>query len=282
MNVNQETIVEKVIPLNDFSICYNDRGTGSVPVIFIHGFPFDKSSWYPQMEYLSDEFRVISYDIRGFGKSTAGKENESIDLFADDLINFMDALSIRKAIVCGLSMGGYILLNAISRHPERFYAIVLSDTQCNADDEAGKQKRIETISHVLAGGFQSFADEFVKKIFCSDTLKTKPELVKGILKTILSTSTITVTKTLNALANRSDTCNSLQQISVPALIICGSEDIITPPIKSEFLNNSIRGSRIHFIDKAGHLSNLEQPEEFNNHLINFISAVRNQMDNSSI
>ena len=282
MEVKQKAFPDKFILLNDFTTCYNDLGTGSVPVIFIHGFPFDKSSWHPQMEFLSDKFRVISYDIRGFGKSTAETQIESIHQFADDLINFMDALNINKAIVCGLSMGGYILLNAISLYPERFYAIVLSDTQCIADSESVKQKRIETISQILAGGFQSFAEEFVKKIFCTETLDTKPELVEKILNTILSTSSITVTKTLNALANRNDMCNSLHQISIPAMIICGSDDVITPPKQSEFLHNSIRGSRTHLINNAGHLTNLEQPGEFNNYLINFISDVLNQMEKSSI
>ncbi|MBK5286416.1 MAG: alpha/beta hydrolase, partial [Bacteroidia bacterium] len=101
------------INLNDITICYDDFGKGVIPILFIHGFPFDKSSWQPQMEFLKNTHRVIAYDIRGFGKSTAGDKKISISLFADDLIKLMDALELQKAIVCGLSMGGYILLNAV-------------------------------------------------------------------------------------------------------------------------------------------------------------------------
>src|SRR5436190_14766841 len=105
------------ITINGITISYDDLGVGQVPIIFIHGFPFDKSSWQPQVEHLKSSHRVIAYDIRGFGKSTSDTETASITLFADDLIEFMDALEINKAILCGLSMGGYIVLNAVRRYP---------------------------------------------------------------------------------------------------------------------------------------------------------------------
>ena len=130
-----------MISVNGATICYDDFGTGALPVIFLHGFPFDKSSWQPQMEFLRNTYRVIALDIRGFGKSTSGNETKSMSLFADDLIKFMDGLEIDKAIVCGLSMGGFILLNAANRFPERFKALVLCDTQCIADSPEAKEKR---------------------------------------------------------------------------------------------------------------------------------------------
>ena len=137
-----------MIPINNVTICYDDYGDSELPILFIHGFPFDKSTWEPQMEFLKISHRVIAYDIRGFGKSIAGNEKNSISLFADDLVKFMDALAIKKAIVCGLSMGGYILLNAVNRYPEKFEAIILCDTQCIADSPEAKAKRIHTIEKV--------------------------------------------------------------------------------------------------------------------------------------
>ena len=118
------------IELDTVTLSYNDFGKGDLPVIFIHGFPFNKNMWQPQMEVFKDTHRVIALDLRGFGNSLSNKEELSITLFADDLILFMDALKIRKAVICGLSMGGYIVLNAVKRYQERFSAIVLSDTQC--------------------------------------------------------------------------------------------------------------------------------------------------------
>lgn len=273
METKQATGNDININVDGVTICYDDFGKGITPIIFIHGFPFDKSSWQPQMEFLKKSHRVISYDIRGFGKSTTGKEKQSIGLFADDLIKFMDALEINNAIVCGLSMGGYILLNAISRYPEKFKAIILSDTQCIADTLEVKEKRNQTSSHIMASGLKDFADGFIKNIFCQETLETKKEIVEKIKDIILSTSPITITGALSALAQRWETCSSLQEISVPALILCGKEDKVTPLAQSEFLLQNITNATLHNINKAGHMSNLEQPDEFNQHVNNFISGL---------
>src|SRR5258705_1959017 len=89
------------IDLNGITICYDDFGKGIIPVVFIHGFPFDKSSWQPQIEFLKSTHRVIAYDIRGFGKSTSDNQKASMSLFADDLIMLLDALKIDKVIICG-------------------------------------------------------------------------------------------------------------------------------------------------------------------------------------
>src|SRR5690606_41592977 len=103
------------------------------PIIFLHSFPFDKTMWHGQLEFLKSTHRVIACDIRGFGQSTDETSQLSMDLFADDNIQFMDTLKIEKAIICGLSMGGFIALNLMKRYPERFSALILCDTQCIAD-----------------------------------------------------------------------------------------------------------------------------------------------------
>ena len=185
----------------------------------------------------------------------------------------MDALQIDKVIACGLSMGGYISLRAIVKYPERFSQLILCDTQCIADTPEVKEKRNQTISHIMASGLKDFAEGFIKNIFCQESLDTKKETVEKIKNTVLSTSPVTVTGTLNALAQRWETCSSLHEISVPALILCGKEDKLTPLAQSEFLLQNIANATLHSISKAGHLSNLEQPDEFNQHLNNFISGL---------
>jgi 3-oxoadipate enol-lactonase len=261
------------INLNGITVCYDDIGTGIIPIIFIHGFPFDKSSWQPQIEFLKNTQRVIAYDIRGFGKSSAGSVKTSISLFADDLIKLMDALQINKAVVCGLSMGGYILLNAITHYPERFTAIILSDTQCIADSDEAKKKRYKTIDQIEAGGLNDFAEAFIKNIFCQESLNNNTELIQKIKNIILSTLPETITGTLSTLAQRPEMCSSLNEISIPALILCGKEDIITPLAQAESLHSSIPNSELYSIDNAGHMSNLEQPDRFNLHLAVFISGL---------
>ena len=271
---------KNMIDIDGITISFDDFGKSDIPIIFIHGFPFDKSSWQPQMKFLKKTHRVIAYDIRGFGASISNDEPESIYLFSNDLVKFMDALAIKKAIVCGLSMGGYILLNAVHRFPNRFEAIVLSDTQCIADSEEAKEKRSKAISQIKAEGLKKFADTFIANVFCQNSLDNKKELVEEIRNIILKTPQRTVIGTLEALAQRSEMCASLHEISVPTLILCGNEDIVTPPIQAELLYGKILNSSLHIIQNAGHLANLEQPEQFNKHLTSFISSLT-RMPNST-
>ncbi len=258
------------IKVDNLNICYEDYGQGDLPVIFIHGFPFDKSSWQPQLDFFKATHRVIAYDIRGFCKSTAEDMKASIDLFAQDLVSLMDALNIRKAVICGLSMGGYIVLNAVKRFPERFKAIVLCDTQSVADTAEAKEKRYKTIEELEKNGLQDFADNFVQKIFAQETLSHKKEIVDDIKATILRTPVPTVARTLSALAQRVETASILQNIRIPALILCGEHDKVTPPEQSEQMHTHIIGSEYHVIEGAGHMSNLEQPQEFNRLLKDFL------------
>lgn len=261
------------VKIDDVEICYDDFGESAIPLIFIHGFPFNKSSWQPQMDFLKSTSRVIAYDIRGFGKSTIGDEKLSVNLFADDLIKFMDVLQINKAIVCGLSMGGYILLNAIHRYPTRFQAIILSDTQCIGDSVEAKEKRFKTIQQIETEGLKDFTETFIKNIFCQESLNGKNEWVEKIKDIILSTRLEAVTGTLAALAQRQETCFSLNEISIPALILCGKEDRVTPLIQSEFLHAHIKNSKFNVLDNAGHIANLEQAREFNKLIKVFIGTI---------
>lgn len=259
-----------IIKVNGINICYDDLGEGLVPIIFIHGFPFDKSTWQPQLELLQSTNRVIAYDIRGFGKSTSDHEALSIGLFADDLVQLMDALQIKQAIVCGLSMGGYILLNALNRYADRFAAVILSDTQCIADSSESKAKRYKLAEQIEKEGLDDFATSFSKTVLSAESLNNNSGLAEHLKKIILSTSKKTVTGTLTALTQRHEMCSWLRKIQVPVLIVCGKEDTITPFVQSEFMHNKILNSSLYKIDKAGHLSNLEQPEAFNDHICNFI------------
>lgn len=261
------------ISVNDFDLSYDDVGEGSIPVIFLHGFPFDKTMWELQLEFLKFTYRLISCDIRGFGKSTDEYTPLSIDLFADDLIKFMDKLKIEKAIVCGLSMGGYIALNALKRFPGRFEAMVLCDTQCIADTAEGKSKRYKVIEDIKVNGVTKFNEGFIKNVFHPDSPTNKKEIVDQLRNVVYANSQHIIMQGLTALAERSETCSSLGEISIPTLIICGREDAVTPLAQSESMNAAIKGSKLQIIENAGHVSNLEQPHEFAKYLSEFLAGL---------
>lgn len=259
------------INVNNFYLSYDDVGEGSVPIIFLHGYPFNKSMWEGQLDFLKSSYRAIAIDIRGFGKSTDEESSLTLDLFADDLIQFMDSLNIDKAIICGLSMGGYLALNVMKRFPSHFEALILCDTQCIADTAEGKVKRYEIINEIKKDGVANFNEGFIKKVFHKDSIANKTELVEQLRSVVFSNSQHIITQGLIVLAEHSETCSTLGAIKIPTLIICGREDQVTPLAQSEYMNENIKGSILHVIDNAGHVSNLEQPKEFNKYLDEFLT-----------
>jgi len=257
--------------VNNLTVSYHDEGPIDAPtIIFIHGFPFNKSMWEPQMEALKQNYRVIAYDIRGHGDSDAGNENYSIDLFSNDLLFFMDALDIEKPILCGLSMGGYIALNAIGKFPEHFAGLVLSDTQCLSDTPDTREKRMKAIEIINTNGVEKYAEESLKNLFAPQSFTTKKKEISDIRNMILQTSKQSLSYTLFALSERKGTCSKLQDIEVPVLILVGKEDKITPPIAAKMMHEKIQGSLLKIIEDAGHVANLENPSEFNDQVNRFM------------
>lgn len=262
-----------VMTMNNYNVSYDDMGEGEIPIIFLHGFPFDKNAWNSQLEFLKPEFRAIAIDIRGFGKSKDEESPLSIDLFADDLIAFMDALSIEKAIVCGLSMGGFITLNAQNRYPHRFEAMILCDTQCISDTAEVRENRYKTIDDIKENGVSDFNEKFVHDVFHKNSIENKRELVRQLRSVVFTNSQQIICQGLVALAERSETCSTLSNVSIPTLIICGREDIITPLAQSEMMRDSITSSTLEIIEEAGHVSNLEQPKIFNKLIYDFLKII---------
>jgi len=261
--------------VKSLTVSYNDEGPNGAPVIIlIHGFPFNKSMWNEQMEVLTENFRVIAYDIRGFGNSEAGTDDFSIELFVNDLLGLMDALKIEKAMLCGSSMGGYIALNAIENYPERFNALILCDTNCVADTPEAVEKRMMAIENIDKYGVEPYANESLKNLFTPLSFVTNQKKIAAVKEMILKTSAQTLSSTLFALTKRKETCNKLAEIEVPVLILVGEDDKITPPVAARRMHKNIKRSILNVIEDAGHLSNIENSHEFNIHLGKFVSTVK--------
>jgi len=259
------------IIVNGLSVSYNDEGPINAPtIILIHGFPLNKSMWDLQLEALKEDYRVIAYDIRGHGNSDAGDENFSMDVFVNDLLFFIDALNIDKPILCGLSMGGYIALKAIAKFPEHFGGLVLSDTQCLGDTPEMREKRMKAIESINKNDVEKYAEESIKNLFAPDSFTTKKEEISAVRKMIVQTSKQSLSYTLFALSERKGTCNKLQDIKVPVLIMVGKEDKITPPAAVMMMHEKIKGSLLKVLENASHLANLENPSGFNNQLNQFM------------
>lgn len=262
------------IIVNNLTVSYSDHGPDDAPVIiFIHGFPFNKSMWNGQVAAIKDNYRVITYDIRGHGNSDPGIDDFSIKLFVIDLLRLMEKLEIEKSILCGLSLGGYIALNAVLKYPDRFDGLILNDTQCIADTPAIKENRCGAIIRIKEKGVEKYADEIIKNLFADESFMKKGNVIAEVKEMIINTPKVTLSNTLHALAERKETCTTLPEIKIPVLIMVGKEDKITPIASAQQMHEKILNSKLEIIQHAGHLSNLENPTAFNTHLVKFLELV---------
>jgi 3-oxoadipate enol-lactonase len=245
----------------------------AMPVIFLHGFPFSHRMWQHQLDLAATLYHTIAYDIRGHGSSDVGDGQYSIEGHVDDLFGVMDHLAIQRAVVVGLSMGGYITLRALERNPERFLGVALCNTRSEADTDEGRINRAIAARKVKTTGSAAYADEFVAKVFWEQSLKRTSPAVQLIRDVIAHTPPLSIAGTLLALAGRTDTTHSLGMIRVPTMLLVGEYDAITPPACSQSMHSWIAGSELHVIRNAGHMSPLENPEAVNEKLMGFLKRV---------
>ena len=255
--------------IDDIQMAYTDTGMGR-PVVLIHGYPFNRSLWNEQVADLSHSYRVIVPDLRGFGESDASEGPATMDRMAQDVALLLDHLGISRAVIGGLSMGGYVALAFYKQFPSRVRALILADTRAQADTEEGKQTRAQQAEKALAEGMAGIADAMLPKLLTPDTVSKRPEIVKRVRDMMLKTKPEGTAAALLGMAQRDDQTQLLPQISSPALIVVGAEDAITPVADSEKMHNAIAGSRLVVLENAGHVSNLERTEEFNKHLLDFL------------
>lgn len=261
--------------INGININYDVQGsTRALPVVLIHGFPFNKIMWKPQIDALKKDYFVVAYDVRGYGGSDVGDGQYTVEYFVDDLMVVLDRLNIGKAVIVGLSMGGYIALRAIERNPGRFRALVLCDTRSEADSNELRIKRGSQAKEVKLDGVKRFAEGFLRAVFHEKTFMTKSQIIGLMQAVIEQSSPIAVAGTLIALAGRTDTTHVLPQITVPTLILVGEHDTLTPPSASQAMKEKIPNAEMYVIPSAAHMSNLENPEEFNRHLLAFLGGLR--------
>ncbi len=264
------------VVLNNSLTHYIDIGISTAaPVVFIHGFPFSHKMWtFPggQTEALAGTHRVVAYDVCGHGESEVSSGHYSIEFFVDDLIGLLNHLNIQQAIVVGLSMGGYIALRAIEKHPDRFKGLVLCDTRSEADSNEGKIQRAVQINSIKSEGVKPFAEEYIKNIFAPESMTERNESVRLIQSIIERTAPSSLFGTLLALAARTDTTDSLSSIKVPTCIIVGEKDVLTPVSAAEKMKENIPHAAVTVIPNAAHISNMENPEAFNKALVEFLQT----------
>jgi pimeloyl-ACP methyl ester carboxylesterase len=230
--------------------------------------------WDAQRAALEGRARFVAFDVRGVGRaSSQGSVGFMLEHVVDDLFEVMDRLSIPAAMLCGLSMGGYVALRAVERAPERVRGLLLCDTQSRADDDAAKLRRADAIRKVLRDGVAAYAEAFLPGALSPHTLAQHRDVVSDVRRMILASSPQAVVASLLALATRTDTTAALARIAVPTCVLVGEHDEVTPPAVALEMAGQIPGARSVVLPNAGHLSNLENPEAFNAQLLEQIKLV---------
>jgi len=257
--------------INKLSV-FTSGNTNNKPIIFVHGFPFDHIMWDAQIEELSKDYYCITYDIRGLGESPAGDGQFTMESFVDDLETIIDELKLNLPVLCGLSMGGYISLRAMEIMEERFSALILCDTKALADDNAGKIKRAEGIKSINESGVEHFVEQFVPNCFSDNfMMRNKPGYEEVLIRS-KSSSPIGVKGCLLAMAGRTGTTAYLHNVSIPALIICGEEDKLTPLDVMKSMAKNINNSTFVVIAGAGHMAPIEASDIVSEKIKEFLKS----------
>ena len=260
----------KLVRIDNIQLAYTDTGAGR-PLVFIHGYPFNRSLWTEQIPALSNSYRIIAPDLRGFGDSDASQDPSTMNRLAADVALLMDHLEIPRATICGLSMGGYVALAFYKQFHSRVRALVLADTRAQADSDEAKQTRAQQAEKALSEGMAGIADAMLPKLLTPETVSKRPEIVKFVRDMMLKSKPEGAAAALRGMAEREDQTELLPKISVPTLIVVGAEDAITPVADSEKMHHAIAGSRLVVLDHAGHVSNVERPQQFNDALLHFLT-----------
>lgn len=241
------------------------------PVLLLHGYPHDRTLWAPQLAAPAPGFRYIAPDLPGFGE-TERISPAALDRWSDWAISLLDALGLENAVIGGLSMGGYLALAIARRHPSRVRALVLADTRAGADSDEARGKRRDAQTLVRAEGSGAIARLAIAGMVGKTSRASRPAVVATVDAMMRRASVDAIVDALQLLVDRPDATPSLATIAVPTLILCGEEDVLTPPDDSRAMHAAIAGSRLEIIPEAGHASNMEQPEVFNRLLSDFLGA----------
>lgn len=263
-----------MLPARNLSVCYEDRGAGPA-VVLLHAFPMCRWMWRPQLDALDGEYRVLTPDLPGFG-STPAVPGVTIDVMADVVAEFLAAANVPGPVALGgLSMGGYVALAFARRHPDKLRGLILADTKAEPDDDAAKRNRDKMLTALADGTLPAagVVDQMLPKLLGDDTRANRPAVVAEAKRIGAAQPKDGIVAAVTALRDRPDAGPGLANIRVPALVLVGEQDAVTPPDGAKALADRIPGGRLVVIPGAGHLSNLEDPAAFTAAVREFLAGL---------
>ncbi len=255
--------------INGLSI-YTSGNENNQPVVFVHGFPYNHTMWDKQIEYLSEEYFCVAYDIRGLGTSVVGDGQYTMEQYVDDLFSIISELNLNKPILCGLSMGGYISYRAVERNQNIFKSVILCDTKPVSDSDEIKLVRANKIKQINEEGVDAFVESFVPTCFSNGYQNSYAEKYNDIKSLSKTYNPIGIKGALIAMLSRCDSTSFLPQIKIPTLHLCGEFDSMTPPAMMKEVASKITNANFKVVPNSGHMTPIENSDFVNNAIEKFI------------
>ncbi|UUU23569.1 alpha/beta fold hydrolase [Streptomyces sp. DSM 40750] len=255
-------------------LAYEDKGEAEsslpLPLVLIHGHPFDRTMWHPQITAFAPSRRVVAPDLRGYGASPVIPGITPLSTFAEDIATLLDDLGVSDFVLAGLSMGGQIAMECYRQFPHRVRGLVLADTFPAAETAEGKRTRNAMADRLLREGMTGYADEVLHKMVAP---YADAEVAAHVRRMMTATDPEGAAAALRGRAERPDYRGLLTRVTVPALVVVGTDDEYTPVTDAEAMHAALPDSTLHVIDGAAHLPNLERPDDFNKALEDFLARV---------
>ncbi len=250
-----------------------DVGSGT-PLVLLHAFPLSSAMWLAQREGLAGRFRVITPDLRGFGGSVLGDDEPSIDAMADDVARACRALGVRRAVIGGLSMGGYVAMALCRRHPDLVLGLVLAATRAAADTEQVRANRLRQADRLdRDGGPQVLVEEVLPGLVGPTTYRQRALVYGRVRGLVQATPPRAAAWAQRAMAGRPDAFGTLREVRVPALVMVGDEDALATEAEARAMADALPNAELMVVPRAGHLCAIEQPDLFNQAVAEFAAAL---------
>ena len=252
------------------TLAHEDRGTGDA-IVLIHGHPFDRRMWLPQVRVLSDEFRLVAPDLPGYGESPSPAATVTMRELAEAVILTLDAIDVPRAAIVGLSMGGLVAMELALGWPQRVAGLVLAATTVARVTAEEAERRWEVAAGIERDGMLTHVLDMAGRLF-GETARRDPAIVAEVLDMMLHTPPAGAAAALRGRALRPDYSRRLRGLKIPSLVIAGDQDGYAPEPVVEQLVASLDRPEVLRLAGVGHLPNLEAPEQFNAALRRFARA----------
>lgn len=243
------------------SLAHREAGSGT-PLVLLHAFPLSSAMWLEQRELLGSRCRVITPDQRGFGGSELGSDEPSLAECADDVLALLDGLGLDRVVLGGLSMGGYVAMELLRRAPERVSALLLADTKASADAPEAREGRLRTAEAVERDGTDALAETMLPVLLGATTLATRAAVAGRVRGLVAAAPAPAVAWASRAMAARPDSFEVLRATDVPALVVVGEEDALSPVAQAQEMVDALPQGRLAVLPGAGHLTAVEDPAAF--------------------